>query len=95
MNVRPTAFWFIRCFDDASCCIHVLIHTFQTNKSLLWVLRQPIHPDRVEHVHASLVVLDPCQEGDLLRRLQQIHVPVHHFLHCLHVVVDTRLQLVQ
>lgn len=47
-----------------------------------------VHPDGVEHEHAGLVLLDPCKERDLLRGLQDVHVPIHHLLHRLHVVVD-------
>ena len=61
---------------------------FSTNMPLFGTLCGSIHPNRIQHIHASLVILDPCQKSDLLRRFQNIHIAIHHLLHCLHIIID-------
>ena len=67
-----------------------MLHTvfLSTNIPLFRTLCWPIHPDRIQHVHASLVILDPREKRDLLRRFQNIHIAVHHLLHRLHIIVN-------
>ena len=47
-----------------------------------------IHPDGVEHKHARLVLLNPCQEGNLLGGFENIHISIYHRLHCCHIVFN-------